>query len=354
MRVLHVMAGAKEGGAETMMLDGALALAEAGVEQCVITRADSRHRIEALDAADIPVTVASFDRILRLATETKIRAAARKLQPDVIHYWMGRAGQFAMPRWRANSLGWYGGYYKVKRFKNCAWHAGVTSDITRHITESGVSAERAFTLHTFANIEAAPPAPRASLSTPEDAPLILFLGRLHQKKGVDTLLDALAGLPGAYCWIAGAGPLDDELKARTAALGLTDRVRFLGWRTDRSALLAACDVVAFPSRYEPFGTVTVEAWAAGKPLVVTDAAGPAATVTNEENALLIPKDNPEALRAALARVIENADLARQMVNGGRRAFETNYTKQAFVRAAMTLYDRIRTANSSAQLATAAE
>jgi glycosyltransferase involved in cell wall biosynthesis len=353
MRVLHVMAGAKEGGAETMMLDGTLALAEAGVEQRVVTRADNPHRIEALEAAGITVTAASFDRILSLSTQAKIRAAIRKLEPEVIHYWMGRAGQFAIPRWRDISLGWYGGYYKVKRFKNCAWHAGVTSDITRHITDSGVTSARAFTLHTFANISPAAPLSRATLTTPDDAPLVLFLGRLHQKKGVDTLLDALVGLPGVYCWIAGAGPLDEELKARAAALSLLDRVRFLGWRNDRSALLATCDIVAFPSRYEPFGTVTVEAWAAGKPLVVTDAAGPAATVTDGENAVLVPKGDPEALRAGLARVIENADLVRQIVNGGVRAYETNYTKQAFVRAAMTLYGRIR-AGGASHMAAAAE
>jgi glycosyltransferase involved in cell wall biosynthesis len=340
MRILHVMAGAQAGGAETMMLDGVLALAEAGVFQHVVTRDNDSTRIDALREAGVPVSAASFDRIWRGPTQSKIKDAVRALNPDVLHFWMGRAGTFALEKYRERSLGWYGGYYKVSRFKNCAWHAGVSKDITRTIVAQGVPADRASTLYTFANIENAGPVARASLDTPEDAPVVLALARLHWKKGMDTLLDAAVGLPGVYIWIAGTGPLEADLRTQCQALGLADRVRFLGWRNDRSALLAACDAVAFPSRYEPFGTVTVEAWAAGKPLVAADADGPAATVTAEQDAVLVPKDSPAALREGLRRVLEDADLAQRLTVNGRRAYEASFTKQAFVRAALSLYEKI--------------
>lgn len=344
MRVLHVMAGADAGGAETMMLDGALALAEAGIAQHVVTRA-APDRIAALRAAGVSVDEASFDKIFRLPTTLKIRSAIARFKPDVLHYWMGRAGMFAPAAQRDRSLGWYGGYYKLSRFRNCAWQAGVTSDIARHIVDQGARADHVSTLHTFAAIEEAPPVARAGLDTPEDAPVVLALARLHWKKGIDTLLDALADLPGVYGWIAGSGPLEGELKARAEKLGLNDRVRWLGWRNDRAALLGACDVVAFPSRYEPFGTVTVEAWAARKPLVVADAAGPKATVTHEVDALLVPRDDVAALRAALARVLEDAQLRQTLVTNGQRAYEAGFTRQAFVRSAMALYDTICAANA---------
>lgn len=343
MRVLHVMAGADAGGAETMMLDGVLALAEAGVAQHVVTRG-APARIAAMRNAGVPVDEAGFDKIFRLPTTMKINAAIAQFRPEVLHYWMGRAGMFAPAAQRDRSLGWYGGYYKLSRFKNCAWQAGVTSDIARHIVEQGAPADRVSTLHTFAAIEDAAPVPRASLDTPDDAPVVLALARLHWKKGIDTLLDALAQLPGVYGWIAGSGPLEAELKARAEKHGLNDRVRWLGWRTDRAALLGACDVVAFPSRYEPFGTVTVEAWAAGKPLVVADAAGPKATVKDEVDALLVPKDDVAALRTALARVLGDAELRATLVANGRQSYEAGFTKQAFVRAAMALYEKIRSAN----------
>jgi len=340
MRVLHVIAGAKEGGAEHHMLENVLALAEAGLAQRVITRAHAPDRLERFAAAGVPVDTADFNRLWRGPTEALMRRVADEFAPQVIHHWMGRAGTFALKDWKARNLGWYGGYYKLSRFANCSWHAAVTSDIVRNIVAQGAPAERAVTLHNYASVEPSPPFDRAQFDTPNDAPLLLALARLHWKKGIDTLLTALAGLPGAYLWIAGVGPLEGKLKQMAADLKVDDRVRWLGWRTDRAALLATCDVVAFPSRYEPFGNVTIEAWAAGKPLVVADAAGPAATVTNEVDALLVPKDDVEALRAALARVIADPELARRLAENGRRAYEDGYTKAAFVKSALALYARI--------------
>jgi glycosyltransferase involved in cell wall biosynthesis len=340
MRILHIMAGAQAGGAETMMLDGVLALAEAGVGQHVVTRDNDPVRIAALQTAGVPISIAPFDRIWRGPTRAKIKAAVRALQPDVQHFWMGRAGQFALEKHTAQNLGWYGGYYKTSRFKHCAWHAGVTKDITRAIIAQGVPESRATTLHTFANITTAPAVDRNTLNTPDDAPVVLALARLHWKKGLDTLLDALANLPGVYGWIAGSGPLEQDLRAQAERLGIANRVRFLGWRTDRAALLAACDVVAFPSRYEPFGTVTVEAWAAGKPLVVADSAGPAATVTPDVDAVLTPKDDVAALRAGIKRVLEDAAFAQSLIANGKRVYEARFTKQAFVRNALALYEKI--------------
>lgn len=340
MRVLHVIAGAKEGGAEHHMLENVLALAEAGVAQHVITRAHAPDRLARLRTAGVPYSLADFSRFFRGPTEAVLRRTADAFRPQVIHHWMGRAGTFAMKDWSSRNLGWYGGYYRLSRFANCTWHAAVTADIVRNIVAQGAPAERAVTLHNYASVEPSQPVERAAFDTPADAPLLLALARLHWKKGLDTLLEALAGLPGAYLWIAGDGPLEAKLKQMAASLGVADRVRWLGWRTDRAALLAACDVVAFPSRYEPFGNVTIEAWAAGKPLVVADAAGPAATVTNEVDALLVPKDDVNALREALGRVIADRDLTRKLAENGRRAYELGYTKEAFVKAALALYERI--------------
>jgi hypothetical protein len=340
MRVLHVMAGAKEGGAENIMLESVLALAQAGVEQAVVTRPDNEFRIRKFRDAGIRVETAGFSRLWPFPTHAAIAKVMKEFKPDVAEYWMGRAGQFAPASFRSRSIGWYGGYYKLARFANCEWHVGLTKDLLRHIRDQGVPEDRAAIIHTYADFEGVPPADRAALNTPADAPVTLALARLHWKKGLDTLLDATAKVPGLYVWIAGEGPIEAELKAQCTKLGLDDRVRFLGWRNDRGALLAACTFVAFPSRYEPFGTVTVDAWAASRPLVAADAVGPAAYVEDGVSGLLVPKDNVDALANAMNRVINEPGLAAKLVEGGRKAYEAQFTRAAFVRDSLAFYQRV--------------
>jgi glycosyltransferase involved in cell wall biosynthesis len=341
MRVLHVMAGAKEGGAENIMLEGVLALAQAGVAQAVVTRPDNEFRLQQFRNAGVAVATATFNKMWPFPTRAVIDKTIGNFGPDVIEFWMGRAGEFAPAKWRNRSIGWYGGYYKLKRFNNCLWHVGLTKDLARHIREQGVPAERATIIHTYADFSGVAPADRTALNTPKDAPVALALARLHEKKGLDTLLDATAKVPGLYVWIAGEGPIEAELKAHCTRLGLDDRVRFLGWRNDRGALLAASTFVAFPSRYEPFGTVTVDAWAASRPLVAADAVGPAAYVVDGVNGLLVKKNEPDLLANAMRRVIEEPGLAAKLVTGGRESYEATFTRAAFVRDSLAFYEKVK-------------
>jgi glycosyltransferase involved in cell wall biosynthesis len=334
------MAGAREGGAEDIMLESVLALSDAGVEQAVVTRASNPFRLDRIRAKGVRVETAGFNRYWPFPTRAILARTIRDFRPDVIQYWMGRAGEFAPKAYRSRSVAWYGGYYKPARFRNCEWHVGLTQDLLRHIREQGVAENRSAIIHSYADLAGEAPADRAQFSTPADAPVALALARLHEKKGLDTLLDAAATVPGLYVWIAGEGPLEAELKARTTRLGLDDRVRFLGWRNDRGALLAASTLVAFPSRYEPFGTVTVDAWAAGRPLVAADAVGPAAYVVDGVNGLLVPRNDPAALAQAMRRVIEDPGLAAQLVAGGRASHEAAFTREAFVRDSLAFYARV--------------
>lgn len=340
MRVMHVMAGAQEGGAENIMLESVLALSEAGLTQHVVTRPDNPFRVQKFRESGIGVDVAAFNNSWPFPTRRVIGEAIKAFKPDVIEYWMGRAGQFAPKEYRSRSIGWYGGYYKLSRFSNCDWHVGLTIDLLRHIREQGVADDRSAIIHTYADFEGSDPIDRTSLETPAGAPVALSLARLHEKKGLDTLLEATAKIPGLFVWIAGDGPLEAELKQQCSDLGLDDRVRFLGWRNDRGALLAACDVVAFPSRYEPFGTVTVDAWAASRPLVAADAVGPAAYVKDGINGVLIPKNDVDALANALSKVISDKAFAAKIVQGGRDSYENQFTKAAFQRDSVALYKRI--------------
>ena len=89
------------------------------------------------------------------------------------------------------------------------------------------------------------------------------------------------------------------LEKAAGALGVADRVRFLGWRADPSALYRAADVCVFPSRYEPLGNVVIQAWAHGLPVVAAASQGPAALIEDGADGLLVPIDDADALAAAV-------------------------------------------------------
>jgi glycosyltransferase involved in cell wall biosynthesis len=272
-RVMQVMAGAPVGGFETFFFDAVLALTEAGLQRMAMVRANAPFQLSRLKAAGVPFATARFSPWLWFPTNAMLRRAIEAFRTDIIQYWSGRAATYA-PRWKTRHVGWYGGYRERWRFQACRYFIGITPDLVEHIKKQGVPPDRVALVHTLADYVPQAPLDRASLATPKDALLLLALARLHWKKGLDVLLDALARVPGAYLWIAGDGEDRAKLQAQTRRLKLEDRVRFLDWHIDREALLATADICVFPSHYEPFGTVTIEAWAAGTPLIAAASQGP--------------------------------------------------------------------------------
>lgn len=337
MKILHVIAGAEIGGAETFAQDAILALNERGVEQLVFTRPWPRVMAR-YGAAGVPMQAARFWRG-DVTLRWRIRAAARAIKADLVHAWMQRAGSFVPRGMPCPVLGWFGDYYNLKYFRTADCFVGVTPDITSHIVAGGMPAERCFTVNTFGTMPEAAPVSRASLDTPEGAPLLLVLSRMHRVKGIDTMLQALAEVPGAYLWLAGDGPARREYEQLAERLGLRGRVRFLGWRNDRKALLEACDICVLPSRYEPFGTVIAEAWAMGRPLVASLADGARQYVRDGVNGLLCPIEDAPALAACLRRAIGDAGLRVALVAGGTAAYQADFTREVVTARLLACYQR---------------
>ena len=147
----------------------------------------------------------------------------------------------------------------------------------------------------------------------------LFVGVLRYYKGLHILLDAMAGTDYPVV-IVGAGPIEAELKARAARLGLK-RVQFVGAVNDldKAALLKLCYAVAFPShlRSEAFGISLLEGAMYGKPMISSEI-GTGTTYINVhgETGLVVPPSDHEALRAAMRRLWHDPQMAQEM---GRRA-----------------------------------
>ncbi len=346
MKILQVMAGAAQGGAETAFVDMCIALAEAGEQVEIVTRPNPMRNARLLKAG-LKVHELRFGGVWDVYTPHRLGKIIAEFRPHIVQTWMSRAAQ-KTPPWKPGGrteryvvVSRLGGYYKVGHFRGTDYFTTITPDIRRHLIEGGIAAERVRHINNFAETEeSGRPVPRASLNTPEGAPLLLALGRLHQAKGFDTLLTALKDIPGAYLWIAGEGPERAALEKHAADAGVAERVSFLGRREDRAALLAAADIFVFPSRYEPFGTVFVQAWAQKVPLVTTASDGPRQYVMDGADGLVVPVDDAPALATAVNRLIADPDLRRRLAQAGYRRYRDEFTKEQTVAAYLSFYHEI--------------
>ncbi len=338
---MQAIGGGGQGGAELQFTRLALALGRAGLEQRLLVRRDEA-RTAALRAGGVAPQELRFGGILDLTTRRAFGREIARFDPDLVLTWMNRATAFCPhPRGRRFvHLARLGGYYDLRYYRRCDHLVANTEDIAAYIRRGGWPAERVHYLPNFVEAATTPAASRTQLDTPDGAPLLLALGRLHVNKAFDVLLDAMAELPEAWLWLAGSGPLEKPLKAQAERLGIASRVRFLGWRDDLPALAAAADLVVVPSRHEPLGKVVLEAWAQRRPLVAAAAQGPAALIRDEESGLLVPIENARALAGAIRRVIAEPGLAERLVAGGWAAYQADFTEAISVARYMELFERL--------------
>ncbi len=338
MRVMQVMAGARYGGAEAFFVRLVLALARAGLDQCVVMRRDGRRHSTLGSAGLVPMEL-PFGGIMDTVTGRALRREVARLRPDLVLCWMGRAARFA-PSGRHVLVGRMGGYYDLKYYRHCDHLVGNTPDIVAYLVRQGWSAERAHHLPNFVDEPADTALARERLGTPEGVPLLLALGRLHENKGFDVLLQALARLPGVWLWLAGEGSERRALGALADRLGVAERVHFLGWRDDIGSLMATADVCVCPSRHEPLGNVILEAWAAGKPVVAAAAAGPQGLIEDGETGRLVPIDDAGALAASLGETIAEPERARTMGEAGHARFRRDHSEPVVVAKYLAFFHQV--------------
>jgi len=328
LKVMTVLAGAPVGGAETFFTSLSTAFLQAGFDVRSVLKANSGREM-ALDHSGIGYATAPFSAPLDWTTSGVIRRNAAKFQPDVILAFAGRAARF-VPRGAYKTVGRLGGYYNLRNFRRCDHLICNSPSVLRHVIEKGWPARRSTLIPNFPSIAEARGADRADLATPDSAPLAVALGRLHRNKGIDLLIRAASSIPELFIWIAGEGPERANLEQLSRELGISDRVRFLGWRSDRAALYAAADLCVYPSREEPFGNVVVEAWSCGTPLVTTATAGPSWLTRNNEDALVVPVENVEALTIAIRSLLTSRELRERLVLAGKRRVADEFSQAAIV------------------------
>jgi glycosyltransferase involved in cell wall biosynthesis len=340
MRIAQLMAGAAQGGAELFFERMSIALAQAGDTVLPVIR-DEPARRGRLRAAGLDPALLRFGGRLDPFTRPRAQRILESFGTDVAIAWMSRAA-FHAPRGRWSLLGRLGGYYDLKYFRRCDHLIGNTRDIVRWIATQGWPPERVHYLPNFvADFADAAPAARAVLGVPEDARLVLALGRLHAVKGFDVLIRAASLMPDVHVVIAGEGPERARLAALIAQLDLAGRVHLAGWRTDTGALLRMADVFVSASSHEPLGNMVLEAFSAGIPVVATAAEGPREVITDGIDGVLVPVGDAAALAQAILRVLSSPGQAASLGAAGRARYEMLYSEPVVVAAWQALLDRLK-------------
>jgi glycosyltransferase involved in cell wall biosynthesis len=199
------------------------------------------------------------------------------------------------------------------------WSPGITERIT--VVPNGIA------LDEFENAT-----PAAFPDVDADALRIVFVGRFELQKDHSTLLRALRATPKAHLFLVGDGPRRPRMEQLARALGIANRVSFLGWRQDVAAVLKASHIYVHSTHYDGFGIAACEAMAAGLPVVASDVPGLAQLVADV--GYLFPAGNDTLLAQQLKELIESPERRLEMSRAGvgrARQFGIDRTVDGYIR-----------------------
>ena len=187
-------------------------------------------------------------------------------------------------------------------------------------------------------------AERMKLGLPQHVPLLLFAGDIKTGlKNLDSVLQAVKAIP--ECHLAVVGRIDDSpFPRRTSELEIADRVHFMGFRRDTPAIMRAVDLFVFPSRYESFSLVLLEAMASGLPVITARTVGAAELVTEESGVVLEHPNDMEGLVSSIRRLLADPELRRRMGACARRIAE-QHSWERMASDYARLYEEMAVSNS---------
>jgi glycosyltransferase involved in cell wall biosynthesis len=184
---------------------------------------------------------------------------------------------------------------------------------------------------------------RAELGLAQDASVVICVARFDPVKGVDVLLEAWPEVVSmnrrSTLLLAGDGPLRESLEQQARALGITESIRFLGYRSDVESLLHTADICVVPSRSEGLSLAAVEAMASGLPVVASRVGGIPEVVEDGRTGLLVEAENPKALASAITRLLGDTPLRIRLAASAGRAAQA-YDIEAYCARLEALYQRL--------------
>lgn len=367
LRILHVgkFYPPAHGGMEVFLADLAAAQRAQGIEAAVIVHGHRQQR-DPDWLIRVPVQAQLIYAPIALGFRSALARAIDRLRPDLLHLHMPNNAVFwALTLPAAGRLPWV-----------VHWHADVVQTRMRTALRLAYGLYRPFEQAVLERAERiivtsppylaaseplrpwrhkcavvplglAPGTTGAAAAGAGPPPLrLLSIGRLAYYKGFETLIRAVAAMPGVELQIAGDGELRGELEAllrSLASAGAAPAVRLLGAVDDdtKHRLLCDCDVVCLPSceRTEAFGVVLLEAMKHGRPCIASDLPGSGMPwlVAEAGAGLLAPVNDVGGWQRAIGRLRDEPALRRRLGEAGRRAFVERFSIDACARSIAAVY-----------------
>jgi len=339
LKILHIDPEKHWGGGEAQVFGLLTYLIGKGHDNTLLSHPHGQlfERCRNLNVRKLPLRVRND---LDLSPLASLRRLIREEKYDIVHLHTKRA--HALSLWLPR--GSHGPKYVVTRRMDYpeakSWYTrhlynrrvdgvvAISRPIANLLVSAGVGPERIRLIHS--GIDPGPfEAIASKTASSEDIPVVGTVAVLEERKGHRFLLEAAARLKGQgyqiKYFLAGDGSLRGQLEGMTARLRLQDQVKFFGFVSDTPAFLSKIDIFVLPSLYEGLGVAALEAMAAGKAVVATRVGGLAEAMVDSVTGFLVAPRDAEALAQAIAKLVSEKSLAREMGKRGTARVREQFT-----------------------------
>jgi glycosyltransferase involved in cell wall biosynthesis len=365
LSILHTIETGGPGGAETILLNLASHLDPGRFRSLVLLpRRGWLH--SQLEKANVPTFFVQSDAWYDLRLPRALVSLARREKIDLIHSHLPDQNFYSSlvrPLAGCKVIVTYHGSQQLSKsdglksglklamVKRGANAVVVVSDyLKQKLVAAGFPSDRVIRIHNGIDTRQASGDSRASLRQElgcvNGARLVGTVANLRESKGYDYFLRAARLVADSMPEVrfAAAGEADPQLSRNLFSLRqelqLEEQVRFLGFRRDVDELLAAFDVFVLPSISEGFSLATVEAMAAGRPVIATRSGGPEELIEDGVTGLLVPRKDPKSLAAKICEVLRNPALASALGHNAQAAIQSKFSLARMLGEYAAVYERV--------------
>lgn len=349
MRILQVITPSKIAGAERSTASLCEHLARAGHQVTVACKA-GHPLLDLLGRMGIDARPLSISGKANVAAGFRLARLARELRAEVIHTQLSTAALWGSVAARLAGIPSVA-HVRALNSKTCYLLAdrviAISSAVREHLVAQGMEGDRIDVVYSgidparySARVSRA--AGRRELDLPEEALVVGVIAHLTLKKGHAVFLQALARAarehPRVVALFAGDGPEKGRLEEQAAALGLGERVRFLGYRDDVLPVYASLDLLVLPSiSGEGLPRCLLEAGFLGLPVIGTRLSGVPEIVRDGETGYVVPPGDVAALRERLSALLGDGETRQRMGEAAGELIRRSFTVEAMVEGTLRAY-----------------